>query len=50
MHLYFVFDEHSDRSTEDETRQQAAVMVDAMRCPHKPRPEGEFVGGRVAQE
>lgn len=50
MHLFFVFDEHSDRSTQEETRQQAIAIMDAIRNPHKPRPEGEFIGGRVAQE
>ncbi|KAM7187058.1 terpene cyclase [Naviculisporaceae sp. PSN 640] len=50
MHLFFVFDEHSDRSTQEETRQQAISIMDALRNPHKARPEGEFIGGRVAQE
>ncbi|KAM7218649.1 Isoprenoid synthase domain containing protein [Rhypophila decipiens] len=50
MHLFFVFDEYSDRSTQEESRQQAISIMDALRDPHKPRPEGEFVGGRVAQE
>ncbi|KAK0670689.1 isoprenoid synthase domain-containing protein [Cercophora samala] len=50
MHLFFVFDEYSDHSTEDETRQQASAIMDALRNPHSPRPPYEFVGGRVAQE
>lgn len=50
MHLFFVFDEHSDRSTKEETRQQADAIMDALRNPHKPRPPHEFIGGRVAQE
>lgn len=50
MHLFFIFDEHSDRSTADETRHQAEAIMDAIRNPHKSRPSNEFVGGRVAQE
>ncbi|KAM7195873.1 terpenoid synthase [Rhypophila sp. PSN 637] len=50
MHLFFVFDEYSDRSTQEESGQQAISIMDALRDPHKLRPEGEFVGGRVAQE
>lgn len=49
MHLFFVFDEHSDRSTAAETRHQAEAIMDAIRHPHKPRPPNEFIGGRVAQ-
>ncbi|KAK4107373.1 terpenoid synthase [Canariomyces notabilis] len=50
MHLFFVFDEHSDRSSADETRQQAEAIMDALRNPQKARPAHEFIGGRVAQE
>jgi hypothetical protein len=50
MHLFFVFDEHSDRSSADETRQQAEAIMDALRSPQKARPAHEFIGGRVAQE
>ncbi|KAM6508217.1 Delta(6)-protoilludene synthase [Fusarium falciforme] len=50
MNLYFFFDEHSDLANEDETRQQADAIMDALRDPHKPRPQGEWVGGRVTQQ
>jgi hypothetical protein len=50
MNLYFFFDEHSDLANEDETRQQADAIMDALRNPHKPRPQGEWVGGRVTQQ
>jgi len=50
MHLFFVFDDFSDRSTKEETRHQAVTIMDALRNPHKPRPVGEFIGGRITQE
>jgi len=49
MHLYFVFDEHSDLSAALETRNQASAIMSALRNPSKPRPPNEFIGGRVAQ-
>ncbi|KAH8585340.1 terpenoid synthase [Bisporella sp. PMI_857] len=50
MNLFFVFDEKSDLSGEHETRYQADCIMDALRNPHKLRPEGEWIGGRVTQE
>lgn len=50
MHLFFVYDEHSDHSTQEETRQQAEAIMSALRDPEKPRPANEFIGGRVARE
>jgi hypothetical protein len=50
MNLFFVFDEKSDISDESETRYQAACIMDALRNPHKPRPQGEWIGGLIAQQ
>ncbi len=50
MNLFFVIDEHSDVSTTETVRQQADVVMDAIRNPHKPRPENEWVGGEVARQ
>lgn len=50
MHVFFVFDEYSDVSSPAEVRQQADVVMDALRHPHKARPDGEWVGGEVARQ
>ena len=50
MNLYFVFDEQSDISDEKETRYQADCIMDALHNPDKPRPQGEWVGGVIAQQ
>lgn len=50
MNLFFVIDEHSDVSTTKTVRQQADVVMDAIRNPHTPRPENEWVGGEVARQ
>jgi len=50
MNLFFVFDELSDASDGPQTRHQADCLMDALRNPHKPRPEGEWIGGQIAKE
>ncbi|KAJ6474479.1 terpenoid synthase [Mycena vitilis] len=50
MNLFFVIDEHTDVSSTEKAREQASTIMDAIRNPHKPRPEGEWIGGKVAQE
>jgi hypothetical protein len=50
MNLYFVFDDHSDKSTATEVWQQVDVIMDAMRHPQETRPEGEWVGGEIARQ
>ncbi len=50
MHLFFMFDEHSDRSTPDEVWRQARIQMEAMDDPHTPRPEGEWVGGEFTRQ
>ena len=50
MHLFFVFDEYSDRSPPPEVRKQKGVVMDALRNPHTPRPKGEWIGGEVARQ
>ena len=31
-------------------REQADIVIDALRNPTRPRPDGEFVGGEVARQ
>ncbi|KAH9173525.1 terpenoid synthase [Lactarius sanguifluus] len=48
--LIFVYDEFSDTGNEAEVQAMANVMVDALRNPHTPRPEGEWIGGEIARQ
>lgn len=50
MNFFFVFDDLSDVSDATQTRYQADCIMDALRNPHKPRPEGEWIGGQIAKE
>ncbi|KAK8075324.1 terpenoid synthase [Apiospora hydei] len=45
MHLFFMFDEYSDKSGPEEVWEQAQIQMDAFANPHSPRPVGEWVGG-----
>ena len=50
MNLLFIFDEYSDNANGVEVRRQADAMLDAMRHPTHPRPDGEWIGGEVARQ
>ncbi|PMD27043.1 terpenoid synthase [Hyaloscypha hepaticicola] len=50
MNLFFIFDEHSDKCEADEVWNQVDIIMDALRHPDKPRPEGEWIGGEVARQ
>ncbi|KAF4628238.1 hypothetical protein G7Y89_g9908 [Cudoniella acicularis] len=50
MNLFFIFDEHSDKSEAAEVWNQVDIIMDALRNPSHPRPEGEWVGGEVARQ
>jgi len=50
MNMFFVYDEYSDVSHEDDVQVMADIIMDALRNPHKPRPEGEWVGGEVTRQ
>ncbi|KAK4155760.1 isoprenoid synthase domain-containing protein [Chaetomidium leptoderma] len=50
MHLFFMFDEHSDQATPDEVWRQAGIQMDALCYPHKARPPGEWVGGEFTRQ
>ncbi|KAI0784430.1 terpenoid synthase [Abortiporus biennis] len=49
MNLFFVIDEHSDVADNDTVRCQMDCVMDALRNPHKPRPDGEGIGGEVTR-
>lgn len=50
MHLFFMFDEYSDKSEPAEVWEQAKIQMDAMHNPEKPRPKGEWVGGEFTRQ
>jgi hypothetical protein len=50
MNLFFVIDEYSDVADGYGAREQANIVMDALRNPHKPRPKGEWIGGEVARQ
>ncbi|KAF8481434.1 terpenoid synthase [Gautieria morchelliformis] len=50
MNLFFVIDEHTDIADGKTARNQADIVMDALRNPHTPRPTGEWVGGEVARQ
>ncbi|KAK3390822.1 isoprenoid synthase domain-containing protein [Podospora didyma] len=50
MNLFFIFDEHSDRTDPAEVWEQGRVIMDALRNPEKPRPKGEWVGGEITKQ
>jgi Delta6-protoilludene synthase len=50
MCLFFLIDEYTDLVDEIEARKLVDIVMDALRDPHKPRPEGEWVGGEVTKQ
>ena len=50
MNLGIVYDEIYDESHEDEVQVMSNAIMDALRNPHTPRPEGEWVGGEVTRQ
>ncbi len=50
MNLFFIFDEHSDKSEPEEVWDQVDIIMDALRNPDTPRPEGEWIGGEIARQ
>lgn len=50
MHLFFMFDEHSDVSEPAEVWHQARIQIDACCHPRKARPHHEWVGGEFARQ
>jgi len=50
MHLFFMFDEHSDCASPEDVWEQAAIQIDAMYRPEMPRPSNEWVGGEFTRQ
>ncbi|KAK8061943.1 terpenoid synthase [Apiospora phragmitis] len=50
MHLFFMFDEYSDKSGPEEVWNQARIQMDAFANPDAPRPAREWVGGEFTRQ
>jgi len=50
LFLFFVVDEYTDVANADEANKIRQVVMDAVRNPHKERPEGEHVTGAMFRE
>lgn len=50
MVLFYVYDEFTDVESEESSRHIAAMVMDALRNPHKPRPAGEFRVAELARQ
>ncbi|VDB91880.1 unnamed protein product [Peniophora sp. CBMAI 1063] len=50
MDLFFFFDDSSDVATSEEVEAMTEIMMDALHNPHKPRAEGEWVGGELTRQ
>ncbi|THH04989.1 hypothetical protein EW146_g10021 [Bondarzewia mesenterica] len=50
IHFFFVFDAYSDVADEVAVHAQHEIVMDALRHPHTPRPDGECVLGEMARQ
>lgn len=50
MVLFFIYDEFTDKVDGDGARLYAEMVMDAIRNPHKERPQGEAQLGEIARQ
>jgi len=50
MDLFFIYDEYTDKLDGDGARNCADIVMDALRNPHKERPQGESKLGEIARQ
>jgi len=50
MNLFFIIDEYSDAANGKGSGIISAIVMDAIRNPHTPRPNGEWIGGEAARQ
>lgn len=50
MHLFFMFDEYSDKCGPEEVWSQARIQMDAFANPQVKRPAEEWVGGEFTRQ
>lgn len=50
VYVLYVFDDYTDAEPEPVVREMAAVVMDALRRPHEPRPSGEILLGELTRQ
>ncbi|TCD62382.1 terpene cyclase [Steccherinum ochraceum] len=50
MHVFFLVDEYTDVEPAHVVLEMINIVLDAMKNPHKPRPEGEVILGEIARQ
>ena len=50
MNFLFVLDEYTDVDDANSVRETIGIVIDAIRNPEKPRPEGEVLLGEIARQ
>jgi Delta6-protoilludene synthase len=50
MNMFFVIDEYTDVGDAPYAEMVVNITMDALRNPHKPRPEGECMIGEIARQ
>jgi len=50
MNFFFVIEEYTDGQSAPVVRERIETIIDAVRDPHKSRPEGEHLLGQIAKE
>jgi len=50
MHVLFLVDEYTDVEPAHVVREMVDIVLDAMKNPHKPRPQDEVVLGEIARQ
>ncbi|TCD66576.1 terpene cyclase [Steccherinum ochraceum] len=50
MNVFFLFDEFTDVEPAHVVSEMVDIVLDAMKNPHKPRPEGEVILGEMARQ
>jgi hypothetical protein len=50
MNGTYILDEHSDVEGKGVVQKQKIITMDALRNPHKARPEGEWITGEIVRQ
>ncbi|KAG1793408.1 terpenoid synthase [Suillus plorans] len=50
MNLFFIVEEYTDMENEAVTKERMDIVLDALHNPHKIRPEGECILGKIARQ
>lgn len=50
MIVYFIVDEYTDVEDADRAAEMVDIIIDALKNPHRPRPEGEVILGEIIKQ